>query len=176
MNRLLVSFLLLSVYLVSCTKSESTVTLNPGGPNNAKSNVGNSGNEQPYNGQWQWIGTSSGLFSTSASVDSAIVLSLETDSSYNVTIDGQLLLQGTYSTDSSAFWNNIKFNNITQPAGDTTSVTVGNITYLYFNYFQIGRLVIYENDEISISGDTLTLLRTPITPETPVSLFKRIGN
>ena len=175
MGRLLVCFLFLSVYLVSCTKSEPAVLINPGGPNNVKSNAGRSGNEI-YNGQWQWISTSSGLSSTNAAVDSPVVLSLETDSSYNITLAGLLSLQGTYSTDSSVFWNNIKFNNITQPSGDTTSVTVGNITYLYFNYSQIGRLVIYQNNEMTISGDTLTLLRTPITPETPVSLFKRIGN
>jgi hypothetical protein len=50
-SRLFVYFLLLSVYLVSCTKSEPPVTINPGGPNEAKSNVGQSGNEQPYDGQ-----------------------------------------------------------------------------------------------------------------------------
>jgi hypothetical protein len=176
MNRLPVTLLFLSVYLVSCTKSEPAVIVNPGGPNGEKSNGGQSGNEQPYHGQWRWIGTSSGLFSTIPMNDSPVVLSLEPDNSYNVTLGGQLSLQGTYTTDSSTYWNNIKFNNITEPAGDTTSVTIGNITELYFNYSQIGRMVIYQNDEISISGDTLTLLRTPITPETPVSLFKRISN
>jgi len=176
MNRLIVSFLFLSVYLVSCTKSEHPVLVNPGGPNGEKSNGDQSGNEQPYNGQWQWIGTSSGLFSTIPLVDSPIVLTLNPDSSYKVTLNGQNSLQGTFSTDSSTFWNNIKFINITQPFGDTTSVTIGNITEVFFNYSQIGLLVIYQNDEIRISGDTLTLLRTPITPETPVSLFKRAGN
>ena len=175
MNRLLVPFLFLSVYLVSCTKSEPAVTINPGGPNRAKSNVGQSGNEQPYNGQWQWISTW-GVNRTLALADSPVVLTLNPDNSYSVTLNRQISLQGTFSTDSSANWTNIKFNNITEPAGDTTSVTIGNITELYFNYSQIGRLVIFQNGEISISGDTLTLLRTPITPETPVSLFKRIGN
>ena len=133
-------------------------------------------NNGQYDGQWQWIGTSSGLFRTIPLADSPVVLTLNPDSSYRVTLNSQLSLQGTFSSDSSTFWNNITFNNITEPAGDTTSVTIGNVTELYFNYSQIGRLVIYQNDELSISGDTLTLLRTPITPETPVSLFKRIGN
>lgn len=176
MSRLFVSFLFLSVYLVSCSKSVPAVTINPGGPNEVKTNGGQSGNELPYNGQWQWIGTSSGLFDRIPIIDSPVVLSLETDNSYNVTLAWQVSLQGTYSTDSSTFWNNIKFNNITQPFGDTTSVTIGNMTEAYFNYSQIGRLVIYQNDEMTISGDTLTLLRFPITPETPVSLFKRISN
>ena len=176
MGRLLVCFLLLSVYLASCTKSEPAVSINPGGPNEVKSNSGQSGNEQPYNGQWKWIGTTIGLYRPAPIIDSPVVLSLETDNSYNVTLAGQLSLQGTYSIDSSTFWNNIKFNNITQPFGDTTSVTVGNMTEAFFNYSQIGRLVIYQNDELSISGDTLTLLRYPITPETPVNLFKRIVN
>jgi hypothetical protein len=174
MNRLPAILLFLSVALFSCTKSEPAALINPGGPN--KSNAVQQGTGQLYNGQWQWIGTSSGLLSTSPIIDSPVVLSFETDNSYNVKLAGQLSFQGTYLTDSSTFWNNIKFNNITQPFGDTTSVTVGNITEAYFNYSQIGRLVIYQNDEISISGDTLTLLRYPITPETPVSLFKRIGN
>jgi hypothetical protein len=176
MNRLFAIILFLSLYLISCTKSEPAVLINPGGPNQVKSNGGQSGNEQPYNGQWQWIGTTIGIFRPSSIVDSPVVLSLETDNSYNVTLAGQLSLQGTYSTDSSTFWNNIKFKNITLPFGDTTSVTIGNMTEVFFNYSQIGRLVIYQNDEMTISGDTLTLLRTPITPETPVSLFKRIGN
>ena len=174
MNRLFAIFFLLSVSLISCTKSEPAVLINPGGPN--KSNADQLNNGQLYDGQWKWIGTSSGLFNTIPLVDSAVVLTLNSDSSYYVTLIGQISLQGTFSTDSSTFWNNINFKNITQPFGDTTSVTVGNMTEVYFNYSQIGRLVIYQNDEISISGDTLTLLRTPITPETPVSLFKRIGN
>jgi hypothetical protein len=160
MSRLLVYFLILSVYLVSCTKSEP----------------GQSGNEQSYNGQWQWISTSRGPSNTSPVVDSPVILSLEPDNSYHVTLSGLLTLRGTFTTDSSTFWNNIKFNDITLPAGDTTTVTRGNITEVYFNYSQIGRLVIFQNDEMTISGDTLTLLRTPITPETPVSLFKRISN
>ncbi len=174
MDRLFAITFFLSAYLLSCTKSEPAVTINPGGPNNAKSNVGQIDNEQSYNGQWQWIGTSSGLFSTIPLEDSPVALTLNPDSSYNVTLNGQISLQGTFSTDSSTYWNNIRFNNITQPFGDTTSVTVGNMTEAFFNYSQIGRLVIYQNDEISISGDTLTLLRYPITPETPVSLFVRI--
>lgn len=174
MSRLFVSFLFLSVYLVSCTKSEPAVTINPGGPN--KSNADQQNGGQLYDGQWKWIGTTSGLFNTIPLVDSAVVLTLNSDSSYNVTLVGQISLQGTFSTDSSTFWNDIKFNNITKPYGDTTSVTVGNITEIYFNYSQIGRLIIYQNDEMTISGDTLTLLRFPITPETPVSLFKRISN
>ncbi len=173
MNRLFAAFFLLSVTLISCTKSEPAVLISPGGINDSKSNGQNNGQ---YDGQWQWIGTSSGLFRTSPIIDSPVVLSLETNNSYNVTLAGLLSLEGTYLTDSSTFWNNIKFNNITQPFGDTTSVTFGNITEVFFNYSQIGRLVIYQNDELSISGDTLTLLRTPITPETPVILFKRIGN
>ena len=174
MSRFLAAFLFLSVYLVSCSKKELGVLINPGGPNKSNADQQNSG--QLYDGQWKWIGTSSGLFNTIPLVDSAVVLTLNSDSSYNVTLIGQISLKGTFSTDSSTFWNNIKFNNITQPFGDTTSVTVGNITEIYFNYSQIGRLVIYQNDEMTISGDTLTLLRYPITPETPVSLFKRIGN
>jgi hypothetical protein len=173
MNRLFAGFLLLSVYLLSCTKLEPVVSINPGGINDSKSNAGQK-NDGQYDGQWQWIGTSSGLFRTSPIIDSPVVLSLETDNSYNVTLAGLLSLQGTYLTDSSAFWNNIRFNNITQPFGDTTSITWGNITEAFFNYSQIGRLVIYQNDEMLLSGDTLTLLRYPITPETPVSLFKRI--
>jgi hypothetical protein len=174
MNRFLAALFFLSVYLISCSKKESGVLINPGGPN--KSNADQQDSGQLYDGQWMWIGTSSGLFNTIPLVDSAVVLTLESDGSYNVTLIGQISLQGTFSTDSSTFWNNIKFNNITKPFGDTTSVTVGNITEVFFNYSQIGRLIIYQNDEITISGDTLTLLRTPITPETPVSLFIRIGN
>jgi hypothetical protein len=175
MNRLFAGFFLLSVYLLSCTKSEPVVSINPGGLNDSKSTAGQKNNGQ-YDGQWQWIGTASGLFRTSPIINSPVVLSLETDNSYNVTLAGQLSLNGTYLTDSSTFWNNIKFINITQPFGDTTSVTIGNMTEAFFNYSQIGRFVIYQNDEMLISGDTLTLLRTPITPETPISLFKRIGN
>ena len=174
MNQLFAAFFLVSVSLISCVKSEPAVTINPGGINDLKSNAGQ--NSGQYDGQWQWIGTSSGLFKTAPLADSPVVLTLNPDSSYHVTLSGQISLQGTFSTDSSTFWNNIKFNNITHPFGDTTSVTVGNITEVYFNYSQIGRLIIYQNEEISISGDTLTLLRTPITPETPVGLFKRISN
>ncbi len=172
MNRLFAAVFLLSVSLFSCSKSEPSVTTNPGGLNKL---TGQQDNGQ-FGGQWQWIGTSSGLFNTIPLADSPVVLTLNPDSSYEVTLSGKVSLQGSFSTDSSAFWNNITFNNITEPAGDTTSVTIGNVTELYFNYSQIGRLVIYQNDEMTISGDTLTLLRTPITPETPVTLFKRVGN
>ncbi|HXB29236.1 MAG TPA: hypothetical protein VNW49_05425 [Puia sp.] len=175
MYRPFAAIFLISVSLFSCSKSEPAESINPGGINDSKSNTGQQ-NKAKYDGQWQWIGTSSGLFSTIPLADSQVVLTLNPDSTYDVTLNGQFSLQGTFSSDSSAYWANIKFNNITEPAGDTTSVTVGNITELYFNYSQVGRLVIYQNDEMTISGDTLTLLRTPITPETPVSLFKRIGN
>ncbi len=47
--------------------------------------------------------------------DSPVVLTLNPDSSYKVTLIGQISLQGTFSTDSSTFWNNITFNNITEP-------------------------------------------------------------
>jgi hypothetical protein len=174
MNRLFAGFFLLTVYLFSCTKSEPVVSINPGGINDSKSNTGQQKKGQ-YDGQWQWISTE-GVSRTPALADSPVVLTLNPDNSYKVTLNGQLSLQGTFSPDSSTYWTNIKFNNITEPAGDTSSVTVGDITELYFNYSQVGRLVIFQNGEISISGDTLTLLRTPITPETPVSLFKRIGN
>ena len=174
MTRLFTAIFLLSVSLYSCSKSESEVMINPGGINNSKSNTDQQNNAQ-YDGQWQWISTW-GVSRTLALADSPVVLTLNPDSTYKVTLSGQLSLQGTFSTDSSAYWTNIKFKNITEPAGDTTSVTIGNITELYFNYSQVGRLWIFQNGEISISGDTLTLLRTPITPETPVSLFKRIGN
>jgi hypothetical protein len=173
MNRLFALVFLLSVSLFSCSKSESPVLINPGGIN-SKANT--SQNNGQVAGQWQWIGTTSGLFNTVPLTDSPVVLTLNPDSSYNVTLSGQVSLQGTFSTDSSTFWNNITFNNITEPSGDTTSVTIGNVTELYFNYAQVGRLVIYQNNELTIAGDTLTLLRTPIAPETPVSLFKRVGN
>lgn len=174
MNRLFAAFFLLSVSLISCTKSEPAVTINPGGIN-SKSNTDQQNSGQ-FDGQWQWIGTTSGIFNTIPSVDSPVVLSLDSDYSYRVMISGELTLQGTYSTDTSAFYTDLKFNNIDQPAGDTTSVTVGDMTYLYFNYSLVGRLTIYQNNDLSISGDTLTLMRFPLTPETPVSLFKRIGN
>lgn len=174
MTRLFTAIFLLSVSLYSCSKSGSDVMINPGGINDSKSNTGQ--NSWRYDGQWQWIGTSSGLFNSIPLADSPVVLTLNPDSSYIVMLSGQLALQGTFSTDSSIYWANIKFNNIIQPYGDTTSVTIGNTIEAFFNYSQVGRLVIYQNDEITISGDTLTLLRFPITPETPVSLFKRMGN
>jgi|HubBroStandDraft_6_1064221.scaffolds.fasta_scaffold531791_1 hypothetical protein len=188
MYRLFLCLLFVTVSLGSCVKSNPALVINPipvvnpssiiqfGGLNGAKSDTVQSGYELVYDGQWKWIGTIRGIYFPDPITDSPIVLRLAADNTYSVTLNGQLSMQGTYSTDSSTFWNNIIFNNIIQPAGDTISVTTGNITRLYFNYSQIGGLTIFRNNEISVSGDTLTLLRTPITPETPVSLFIRIGN
>jgi hypothetical protein len=188
MWKLFFYLLFVSVSLSSCVKSNPAPVINPipvvdpnsviklGGLNGAKSDTVQSGYEQVYDGQWKWMGTIRGIYYPDLTIDSPIVLSLAADNSYNVTLNGQLSMQGTYSTDSSTFGNNIIFNDIVQPAGDTISVTTGNMTRLCFNYSQIGRLTIFRNNEISVSGDTLTLLRTPITPETPVSLFKRIGH
>lgn len=125
--------------------------------------------------QWLWTGTTSGLFSTVALADSPVVLTLNSGNEYNVSLNGQESLQGTYSIDSSAGWSEIEFGNINEPAGTKTIVTSGNVTYLFFNYSQIGRLTLYQNNSMSISGDTLTMLRYPITPETPVSTYVRIA-
>jgi hypothetical protein len=187
MYRLFFCLLFVSVSLGSCVKSNPPLVINPipvvdpssvikfGGLNGTKSDTVQTGYELVYDGHWKWLGTIRGIYFPDPITDSPIVLSLAADNSYSVTLNGQLAMQGTYSIDSSTFWNNIIFNNIVQPAGDTISITTGNITRLCFNYSEIGRLTIFRNNEISVSGDTLTLLRTPITPETPVSLFKRIN-
>jgi hypothetical protein len=162
MNRLLYVTLVLTAGLFSCTKTDQTAT-----PESS-----------PNNGQWLWTGTYSGLFSTVSLVDSPVVLSLNSGNNYNVTLNGRVSLHGTYSTDTSAGWNLLKFDNIDEPAGNTTSVTSGNVTYLYFNYAQIGRMTLFQNNSVSLSitGDTLTILRYPITPETPISIFVRESN
>ncbi len=161
MKSLLNIALVLLTGVFSCTKTENTST-----PRSS-----------PNDGQWLWVGTTSGIFSTAPLVDSPVLLSLNTGNNYNVTLKGQVSLEGTYSTDTSGGWNLIKFNNINEPAGNTTSVTSGNITYLYFNYAHVGRLTLFQNNSMSLSitGDTLTLLRYPITPETPVSTFVRLN-
>jgi hypothetical protein len=156
MNRLLSIAFVLFLGLVSCKKTTVTPPISP------------------YNGQWLWIGSSSGFFTIDPSTDSAVVLSLDSDNYYQVTVAGQLSLQGTFTTDSSSDGSMIKFNNINQPAGDTASGTSGNTTSLYFNYILVGRLVIFQYNGISVSGDTLTIARYPFTPETPVSRFVRL--
>jgi hypothetical protein len=156
MKRLLFIVPILFIALVSCTKNETTLQ------------------NSPYDGQWRWIGTSIGPFSTFPPIDSPVVLTMSPGNFYKVTLNGALSIQGTFAADSNAYWTTLKFNNITQPFGDTTSETSGNITEVYFNYSNIGRLVIFQNNRASIAGDTLTLVRYPITPETPVSSFIRM--
>jgi hypothetical protein len=156
MNRLLAASFILLFGLISCKKT----TQAPPDP--------------PYFGQWLWIGTSSGFFTTDPSKDTAVVLSLGQANLYKITLDGQLSLEGIFATDSSDHWRTLQFSNISQPAGDTTSRTSGNITYLYFNFAKVGRMTIFQNNVIIVSGDTLTMLRNPITPETPVSTFVRV--
>jgi hypothetical protein len=149
--------LVLIVGVFSCTKTTNS----------------NTNQDSSYAGKWLWIGTSSGPFRSNPLVDSPVVLSINSGNLYIVTLNGQISAQGNFTTNSGSNGPVTTFNNITAPSGNSTSGTVGNVTFISFNYIQVGRFFLYQNNLLSISGDTLTMLRYPITPETPVSLFVR---
>src|SRR5579862_9580011 len=154
MNRLFFISFVLIIGLFSCNKTnDSTIAKN-----------------SPYDGHWLWIGTSSGLFKSIPLVDSAVVLSINGSNMYDVTLNGTSSIQGTFTTDTTAPFPITTFNNVTSPYGNNTSGMVGNAYFISFNYFQVGRFFLFQNNTLSISGDTLTMVRSPIIPETPVSL------
>ena len=112
----------------------------------------------PYEGKWLWIGRTSGLFQSTPLADSPVILSMNPGYLYNVMLKGNISVKGTFTTDSGSAWAATTFNNITMPFGDTTSRMVGNVTFLSFNYVQVGRFFLFQNNELSISGDTLTMI------------------
>ncbi len=158
MRRLLVFALLLLMFISSC-KKEGQLVLYPS-----------------YYGQWQYIGYRFGPGFIAASADSSVILTLIPPNSYLTSLNGYLSTQGTFRLDSSMDLVSLQFNNITQPYGSWTVVgTTSGVTFLYFNYSQIGQLTLFQFNYISAYGDTLEMLQGPvITPDPVYNFFKRI--
>ena len=157
MNRLLCfCSMVITICLFSCHKSIQT----PQYPS--------------FYGQWQYIGYEVGPGFHAPSPDSTVVLTLSTGNNYGTTLNGKQVMSGTFSIDTSSNRVYLKFNNITQPAGNTTSAVSGNLTFLYFNFSKIGQLTLFENNWTSSPGDTLYLIQSPTIPESTTNYFKRI--
>jgi hypothetical protein len=156
MRHLLFIFVLLSIAFGSCKKTIQA----PSYPS--------------FNGQWLWIGTGGGVYLMKPSSDSLIILTLGSENNYTTTLNGQLVLQGTFTIDSGSNTLNLIFDNITHPFGNNNSGIIGGAGYVNFNYFKIGQFTLYQVNQTHTPGDTLYLLRSPITPESPVSYFKKL--
>jgi hypothetical protein len=129
-----------------------------------------------YYGNWQYIGTNDGrpLF-ISPSPDSTVVLSLNPPNLYSVWLNGVLAKSGSFQLDSGLGMITLQFNNLTQPYGSQTSVSTGGVTFLFYNYIQVGQLTLFQIDYTNAPGDTLNLLQGPvISPEAATNSFKRL--
>jgi hypothetical protein len=127
-----------------------------------------------YIGRWQWISSSFGPRTTTPAADSAVILNLETGNQYQATLNGQIVTAGSFQLNSSSNGPVLQFNNINQPVGNHTSGSTGSGYFIAFNFLQIGQLTLFQYNSTSTPHDTLTLVRSPITPGATVSVFKRM--
>jgi hypothetical protein len=154
MNRLIV--FCLCILLFSCKKSEQTPYYTG------------------YYGRWQYIGYNFAAINAVPSPDSVVVLNLMPGNSYQTTLNGQIATRGTFSIDSGMNGTVLTFNNITEPAGNNTMVTVGGITYFSFNYDKIGQLLLYEQNRPDFYGDSLILGQEFMAPESTTNYFRKL--
>jgi hypothetical protein len=121
-------------------------------------------------GEWQWVDSRSGLFADSSSADSIITLTLNPDNSYAIGLNGTLKMNGTYKISVNSYNDSlIHFNNFQQTATSTQS----GITYIQFGTYDIGRLIIFVDDELSINNNFLEFVSYPITPEAYIADFSK---
>ncbi len=121
-------------------------------------------------GEWRWVVSRSGFFTDSSSTDSVVTFTLRPDGSYAIGLNGSLVMQGTYGISVQAYNDTLlHFNNFPQ----TSTSSQPGVTFVRFGTINIGGLIFFVDDELSISDNSLQLLSYPITPEAYISAFAK---
>lgn len=133
--------------MLSCKKEES---------NSYQNNLEATDTAGIY-GKWKWIGSQAFLlYGVIPSPDSVITLTIRSDGSYDIGLNGYVSMQGSFKIIQDQY----------------------NDTIFYFNNFpqtryNIGEMAFYRDEELSTFNDTLQLISYPISPEPFVSLFTK---
>jgi hypothetical protein len=129
-----------------------------------------------YYGSWQYLGYSWGPPGLSpAYPDSTVVLQMDPGNNYRLTLNGQLVTQGTFEVDNSSGGPMVHFNNITQPYGADTSYVSGGIHFFGWNFVKAGGLTLFQYNWAQLPTDTLSMIQCCLlAPEVTMNYFKRL--
>lgn len=152
--------LIVLIAAFSCKKSTSNFQTNQ---LNATDTIG-------MYGEWKWIVSRSGFFTDSSSADSIITLTLRPDNYYAIGVNGNLIINGTYKISVNSYNDTlIHFNNFQQ----TTTSTQSGTTFIQFGTYHIGQLIVFTDDELSITNNSLEFVSYPTTPEAYIASFSK---
>jgi hypothetical protein len=128
-----------------------------------------------YYGNWQYLGYNWGPGFKPTYPDSTVVLAMDSGNNYRLTLNGQLVTQGTFEVDSSSPAPIVHFINITKPYGSDTSTTSGGLHYFFWNFVSAGGLTLFQYNWAQLPTDTLSMMQCCVlTPEVTTNYFRRL--
>lgn len=163
---------LLSVAIFSLlTACEKSITIEGSRPTRDLVTNGQDTSSPGLFGTWTWVHSTAGAWNTAPSVDSVITMTLNTDNTYTTAINGKTFSSGIFQfTGTPTSPATLHFSNIPATAYSTGP---GGEHLIQYGAISVGDLFLFVDNEASLGNDSLTLMRTPISPEDYIGLFTK---